>query len=57
MTHTALLLIVIIVVIMFVVKCARVVPENAAYVVEKLGRFDRVLYTGFHIIIPPYRTC
>lgn len=52
MTHTALLLIVLIVVIMFVVKCARVVPEKSAYVVERLGRFNRVMYTGFNMVTP-----
>lgn len=52
MTGTALLLIAIIVIIMLLLKCALVVPENSAFVVERLGRFSRILNPGFNTIIP-----
>lgn len=52
MYGTALLLIVIVVVIMLLLKSARVVPENSAFVVERLGNFNRILNPGFHILTP-----
>lgn len=30
----------------------RIVPQNEAYVVERLGKYDRTLLAGFHITIP-----
>lgn len=33
-------------------KCAVIVPQQQAYVVERLGKFDRVLPAGFHILVP-----
>src|SRR5262245_63747125 len=33
-------------------KTAVVVPQQSAYVVERLGRFSGVLQAGFHILIP-----
>src|ERR1044072_2628573 len=43
-----------IVVLVFIVlmKTAIVVPRQAAYVVESLGRFSRTIQAGFHILIP-----
>ena len=35
-----------------VVKTAVVVPQQSAYVVERLGRFNGVLDAGFHILFP-----
>jgi regulator of protease activity HflC (stomatin/prohibitin superfamily) len=35
-----------------VVKTAIVVPQQSAYVVERLGRFAGVLEAGFHILLP-----
>jgi len=35
-----------------VVKTAVVVPQQSAYVVERLGRFHMVLDAGFHILVP-----
>ena len=41
------------VVVIFVFSRAiRVVPQQNAYVVERLGRFSGVLYAGFHILVP-----
>lgn len=33
-------------------KIAVVVPQQNAYVIERLGKFSRVLAAGFHILIP-----
>ena len=33
-------------------RTAVVVPQQNAYVVERLGRFSGVLDAGFHILIP-----
>ena len=41
-----------IVVIIVIAKTAVVVPQQSAYVVERLGRFSGVLGAGFHILIP-----
>ena len=38
--------------IIFVVKAIRVVPQQRALVVERLGRFDRVLEPGLRFTIP-----
>jgi regulator of protease activity HflC (stomatin/prohibitin superfamily) len=40
------------VVIFVLAKTAVVVPQQNAYVVERLGKFSRVLSAGFHILIP-----
>jgi regulator of protease activity HflC (stomatin/prohibitin superfamily) len=38
--------------IFVVLKTAVVVPQQSAYVVERLGRFAGVLEAGFHILLP-----
>lgn len=38
--------------IMIIVKTAVVVPQQNAYVVERLGKYSGVLTAGFHILIP-----
>jgi regulator of protease activity HflC (stomatin/prohibitin superfamily) len=40
------------IVLIIVAKTAVVVPQQSAYVVERLGRFAGVLQAGFHILIP-----
>ncbi|HKJ16091.1 MAG TPA: stomatin-like protein [Xanthomonadales bacterium] len=40
------------VVIFVLAKTAVVVPQQNAYVIERLGKFSRVLDAGFHILIP-----
>jgi regulator of protease activity HflC (stomatin/prohibitin superfamily) len=40
------------VVIVVVVKTAVVVPQQNAYVVERLGRFAGILDAGFHVLMP-----
>ena len=39
-------------VIIVLVKTAVVVPNQSAFVVERLGKFSKVLYAGFHILVP-----
>ncbi len=39
-------------IIFVVVKTAVVVPQQNAYVVERLGKFHMVLDAGFHILLP-----
>lgn len=40
------------VVIFVIAKTAVVVPQQSAYVVERLGKFSRVIKAGFHILVP-----
>ena len=35
-----------------VAKTAVVVPQQGAYVVETLGRYNRTIQAGFHILVP-----
>jgi regulator of protease activity HflC (stomatin/prohibitin superfamily) len=42
----------ILVVFIVVAKTAIVVPQQSAYVVERLGRFSGTLDAGFHVLIP-----
>ena len=39
-------------VIIIVAKTAVVVPQQSAYVVERLGRFHATLSAGFHVLLP-----
>jgi regulator of protease activity HflC (stomatin/prohibitin superfamily) len=41
-----------VVVLVVVAKTAVVVPQQSAYVVERLGKFSGVLGAGFHILVP-----
>ncbi|OED38630.1 stomatin 2 [Chromatiales bacterium (ex Bugula neritina AB1)] len=39
-------------VLLFLRSFVRIVPQNEAYVVERLGKYDRTLLAGFHVTIP-----
>lgn len=41
-----------IVVLVAIIKTAVIVPQNTAYIVERLGRYSSTLEAGFHILIP-----
>jgi len=41
-----------IVVVLVLAKTAVVVPQQSAFVIERLGKFSRTLDAGFHILIP-----
>ena len=43
---------VVIVVVIILAKIAVVVPQQSAYVVETLGRFNRTVQAGFHVLVP-----
>jgi regulator of protease activity HflC (stomatin/prohibitin superfamily) len=49
-------LIVLFVIALFVVfllaRTLQVVPQQSAYVVERLGKYSRTLHAGFHILVP-----
>jgi regulator of protease activity HflC (stomatin/prohibitin superfamily) len=46
------LLVLAILVLVIVAKTAVVVPQQSAYVVERLGRFHGILNAGFHVLLP-----
>ena len=41
-----------IVVIIVVAKTATVVPQQSAFVIERLGRYSQTLDAGFHVLVP-----
>jgi regulator of protease activity HflC (stomatin/prohibitin superfamily) len=45
-----------IITLVILAKTAIVVPQQSAYVVERLGRFNGVLDAGFHILVPSSAT-
>jgi regulator of protease activity HflC (stomatin/prohibitin superfamily) len=44
--------IIVAIVIFVIAKTARVVPQQMAYVVQRLGRYSTTLKPGFHILVP-----
>ncbi|MBU3014739.1 paraslipin [Poseidonibacter lekithochrous] len=38
--------------LVIIIKGVRIVPQSDLYLVERLGKFNRVLHGGFHLIIP-----
>ncbi|WP_417655753.1 SPFH domain-containing protein [Pseudidiomarina aestuarii] len=39
-------------VIIIILKTARIVPQRSNFVIERLGRYNRTLDSGFHLLIP-----
>lgn len=39
-------------VVIAVIKTAKIVPQRKAFVVERLGKYNRTLGAGFHILLP-----
>lgn len=39
-------------VIIVILKTARIVPQRTNFVIERLGRYNRTLDSGFHLLIP-----
>ena len=35
----------------------RIVPQSKAYVVERIGAYNRTCNVGLHILIPFFRSC
>jgi regulator of protease activity HflC (stomatin/prohibitin superfamily) len=53
MTPGLIVFFILAVVILFVIaRTAIVVPQQSAYVVERLGRYSKTLSAGFHILLP-----
>jgi len=48
----AILVGLVILLLLFLKSFIRIVPQNEAFVVERLGKYDRTLLAGFHITIP-----
>ncbi len=42
----------IVLIIVTIAKCIRIVPQKTAYIVERLGKYDRTLDAGLHILVP-----
>ena len=49
-----LLLVLLILVIAYFSAGIKIILQEEAMIIEKLGAFEKVLYAGFHIIIPFY---
>jgi len=52
MTALAVVVVVAVFVIFVVLKTAVVVPQQSAFVVERLGRYNGTLAAGFHVLFP-----
>ena len=53
MEATVIILVLVALLLLFVLfKTAVVVPQQSAYVVERLGRYSATLNAGFHILVP-----
>jgi len=52
MTSLYVALAITVVVVFVLAKTALVVPQQSAYVIERLGKFSRTVHAGFHILIP-----
>ena len=49
---TVAVLAVVLLVVFVIARTAVVVPQQTAFVIEYLGRYNRTLHAGFHILIP-----
>jgi regulator of protease activity HflC (stomatin/prohibitin superfamily) len=45
-------LFIVVLVVIIVARTATVVPQQSAYVVERLGKYSKTLQAGFHILVP-----
>jgi regulator of protease activity HflC (stomatin/prohibitin superfamily) len=51
--ETLIAVVVVVALVLFVIsRVAVVVPQQSAYVVERLGKYSRTLQAGFHILVP-----
>ncbi len=49
---TVIIIGLVLVIIVVLIKTARVVPQRQAHVVERLGKYQKTLEAGFHILLP-----
>ena len=53
MTEALVVFVILAVLVLIVIsKTARVVPQQSAYVVERLGKYRATLHAGFHVLVP-----
>jgi regulator of protease activity HflC (stomatin/prohibitin superfamily) len=53
MTEALVVFVILAVLVLIVIsKTARVVPQQSAYVVERLGKYRATLHAGFHLLLP-----
>lgn len=45
-------LVIVVLVIVVIARTATVVPQQSAYVIERLGKYSKTLSAGFHILVP-----
>ena len=38
--------------IIILLKTARIVPQKSEFVIERLGKYNKVLEAGFHVLFP-----
>ena len=53
MTEFSIVVIVSVVFLVFILlKTARIVPQKSEFVIERLGKYNKVLDAGFHLLFP-----
>ncbi len=57
LSNSGWLFLLVVLVVITLIKTAVVVPNQTAYVVERLGKFHKVLSAGFHILVPFIDRC
>ncbi len=46
------LIVIMFMVVIIILRCVRIVPQQSAYVVERLGKFSRILNAGVSFVVP-----
>ncbi len=49
---SAISIAIVIAVLIIIIKGIKIVPQSRAYVIERLGKYNRTIEGGFHVIIP-----
>ena len=52
-----LIIIVLIIIVSVIAFAIRIVPQSKAYVVERIGAYNRTCGVGLHILVPFFRSC
>ncbi len=52
MISTLVAVLVALVAVVAIIKCVRIVPQQSAFIVERLGKYHDTLHAGLHILIP-----
>ncbi|MDR3155357.1 MAG: paraslipin, partial [Deltaproteobacteria bacterium] len=51
-TPTAVVIVIAALLFFMAMKYIRIVPQNEAFVVQRLGKYSGTLLSGFHVLIP-----